>query len=79
MPGIVGLVTRLPREFAEAELLRMVAALRHESFYVAGTWMDERLGVYVGWVARLGSFAEGMPMHNESMERSFPSPELRGA
>jgi hypothetical protein len=33
MPGVVGLVTRMLRECAEGELLRMVAAIRHEPFY----------------------------------------------
>ena len=42
----------MPREQAERELRRMVEALRHESFYVTGTWVEESLGVYVGWVAR---------------------------
>jgi len=66
VPGIVGLVTKLPREWAEPQLARMVEALRHESFYVTGTWIDESLGVYVGWVARENSFAEEMPIRNES-------------
>ena len=65
MPGIVGLITNLPRRIAEPQLLRMVETLRHEAFYQAGTWMDEALGVYVGWVVRKGSFAEGMPLRNE--------------
>src|SRR5260370_15581075 len=65
MPGIVGLITDLPRERAERELLTMVETLRHEPFYVTGTWMDESLGVYVGWVARQGSFSDGMPLANE--------------
>src|SRR5579859_5185096 len=65
MPGIVGLISRMPRQSAEQELLQMVEALWHEDFYVAGTWIDESLGVYVGWVARRGSFAEGMPLRNE--------------
>lgn len=65
MPGIVGLVTRMPRQHAETQLLRMVETLRHESFYVTGIWIDERLGLYVGWVARKGSFADTMPLHNE--------------
>lgn len=65
MPGIVGLITNLPRAIAESRLLKMVESLCHESFYVSGTWMDESLGVYVGWVARQGSFADGMPLHNE--------------
>jgi asparagine synthase (glutamine-hydrolysing) len=55
----------MPRQWAEAQLLRMLETLRHESFYVSGTWMDESLGVYVGWVARQGSFAGCMPVHNE--------------
>ena len=65
MPGMVGLITRQPRDWAEPQLLRMVKALTHESFYVTGTWIDEILGVYVGWVARKGSFADGMPVRNE--------------
>jgi len=65
MPGIVGLFTRRPREEAESELLRMVSVLRHEDYYVAGTWSDESVGVYVGWVARKGSFCDGMPLRNE--------------
>jgi len=65
MPGLVGCITRLPRERAEAEVRRMVEALLHESFYVAGTWAEESLGVYVGWSARKGSFSEGAPLRNE--------------
>jgi asparagine synthase (glutamine-hydrolysing) len=65
MPGIVGLITKRPRDWAEPQLLHMVEALRHESFYVSGTWIDESLGVYVGWVARKDSFADGMPIRNE--------------
>ena len=40
----------------------MVKALRHESFYGAGTWKDESLGVYAGWTVISGSFADGMPL-----------------
>ncbi|MCU1304345.1 MAG: asparagine synthase [Candidatus Sulfotelmatobacter sp.] len=65
MPGIVGLITSKPRDLAERELNRMVEALRHESFYVSGTHTNADLGVYVGWVARRGSFADGMPLRNE--------------
>ena len=81
MPGIVGLISRMPREHAEQELLHMVEALRHEDFYVAGTWIDESLGVYVGWVARKGSFSDRMPLYNERRDISlvfsgeeFPEP-----
>src|SRR5277367_2349273 len=65
MPGIVGLITQLPRPEAEPILLRMVESMKHEAFYVTGTWIDEQAGVYVGWVARRGSFAAGMPLCNK--------------
>jgi asparagine synthase (glutamine-hydrolysing) len=65
MPGIVGCITRLPRERAERQLLQMVNALCHEPFYVRGTWTEESLGVYVGWVAHEGGFSSEMPLRNE--------------
>lgn len=65
MPGTVGLVTRMPRSWAEPQLLRMVEALRHDSAYVTGTWIDESLGVYVGWAVHKNGFADGMPLRNE--------------
>jgi len=56
----------------------MVASLRHESFYVEGTWFDESLGVYIGWVER---HAQPMPLHSDSDDKvlvfsgeEFPEP-----
>lgn len=43
----------------------MIESVHHEDFYVAGTWVDESLGVYVGWVERKGSFSEAMPICDE--------------
>src|SRR5260370_10823916 len=71
MPGIVGLITRLPSEIAERQLYLMVQALCHEPFYASGTWLDEEQGVYVGWVVRKGSFAEGMPLRNERGDKTL--------
>jgi asparagine synthase (glutamine-hydrolysing) len=81
MPGIVGLITRKPREWAEQQLAQMMKPLLHEPFYVKGTWSDEFLGVYVGWVARENSFADRMPISNERNDvvlvfsgEDFPEP-----
>jgi asparagine synthase (glutamine-hydrolysing) len=59
------LITKMPREWAEPVLQRMLGSIRHESFYTTGTWTDEALGVYVGWTALKDSFAETMPVRNE--------------
>jgi len=65
MPGIVGVVTKRPRVWAEEQLGRMVKSLLHEPFYTSGTWINESMGVYVGWVAREKSFSDAMPLRNE--------------
>ncbi|HWE84238.1 MAG TPA: asparagine synthase-related protein [Terracidiphilus sp.] len=52
MPGIAGIITKRPAARATEQLARMVARMRHESFYASGTWADEALGVYLGWVDR---------------------------
>ena len=72
----------MPRTLAEPQLQRMVDALRHESFYKTGTWINEALGVYVGWVAAENSFSDGMPLINEKGDlclvfsgEEFPDPE----
>lgn len=81
MPGIVGLITKLPRSQAEPQLLKMVASLQHESFYTTGTLVDERLGIYLGWAVRKNSFADEMPLVSEKGDVSlvfsgedFPAP-----
>jgi len=81
MPGIVGLITRMPRKQTEPVLLRMVEAISHEKFYASGVLVDEPLGIYVGWAERKGSFTDGMPFTNERGDVSlvfsgeeFPDP-----
>ncbi len=68
MPGIAGLITKRPRSWAEPQLLKMVEALRHESFYRVGTWIDESLGVYAGWTVIEDSFADGMPLRDQQRD-----------
>lgn len=81
MPGIVGLITKMPRDWAETQLLRMVKSICHESFYNTGTWIDESMGIYVGWAVRKNSFSDGMPLRNEQRDvtlifsgEEFPEP-----
>jgi asparagine synthase (glutamine-hydrolysing) len=83
MPGIVGLITKRPRSWAEPQLARMVKAIRHEAFYTSGTWIDEASGAYVGWTAHEDSFSDGMPVQNEREDKvlvfsgeEYPEPGL---
>lgn len=61
----------------------MLKSLCHESFYASGTWIDAANGIYVGWVARQGSFDDSMPLNNESGDvtlvfsgEEFPEPGI---
>lgn len=83
MPGIAGLITKMPRQQAEQQACAMLKTLVHEPFYVSGAWSDASLGVYAGWVARRGSFGESMPAHNERGDitlifagEEFPEPSM---
>ncbi len=62
MPGIIGLITKLPRALAEPQLLRMLRTIMHDQSYKTGTWANESLGIYIGWAAIEGSFDETMPL-----------------
>lgn len=86
MPGIFGLITNRPAPAARAEVETMRRVLLHEPFYRSGVWDDASQGVYAGWVAREGSFADGMPLRNETGDvtllvggEEYPEPGLRAA
>ena len=64
MPGLVGLITDMPRPRAEALVRRMLAAVHHEPFYESRIAIDERRGVYVGCCTREPSTAGPMPQRN---------------
>jgi asparagine synthase (glutamine-hydrolysing) len=65
LPGIAGIIGRGRPNLKRAELDRMVGCMMHEAFYNTGTYVDDRLGMWFGWVSHEGSFADGMPIWNE--------------
>ncbi|WP_109484789.1 asparagine synthase-related protein [Occallatibacter savannae] len=81
MPGLVGIITKRPKMWAEETVCNMMKTMLHEPFYTSGVWSDDSVGVYAAWVARRGSFAEEMPIRNESGDTTllfsgeeFPDP-----
>jgi asparagine synthase (glutamine-hydrolysing) len=86
MPGIVGLITKLPKAVAEIQLVQMTAALCHEASYSVSTWIDEEAGIYVGAVSRQSGSSAKMPLQNETGEvtlmfagEEYPEPGLSDA
>jgi asparagine synthase (glutamine-hydrolysing) len=57
MPGIVGIISEGAPVDCKQDLQRMIAAMRHDSSYVADFVAFSDAAVYAGWVAPSGSFA----------------------
>ena len=68
MPGIVALLTKMPRAWAEPQLHHMIETLRHDPSYETGTWIDETSGIYAGWAVPRNSFCDNMPLRNEGAD-----------
>jgi asparagine synthase (glutamine-hydrolysing) len=46
----------------------MAKCLMHESFYTEGIYVNEELGLWLGWVNHEGSFADCLPIWNEKKD-----------
>lgn len=71
MPGLVGLITKIPRQDAEEQLRRMVASLCYEPDRISRNWSDESLGVYAGLVERSRHEASCAPIQNDNRDRTL--------
>ena len=68
MPGIAGIIARVPRLAKQDTVSAMVNCMMHESFYRSGTYVDDSAGVAVGWTTHAGSFSDCMPVWNENRD-----------
>ena len=66
MPGIVGIIGNESLKSNTVVLDQMTQCMMHEAFYASGTYVNERLGLWIGWVAHQGSFSDCMPAWNET-------------
>src|SRR6266545_3287706 len=65
MPGIVGIISQRRSEQYSDLVKSMAKCLMHESFYTGGTYVNEELGLWLGWVNHEGSFSDCLPIWNE--------------
>lgn len=68
MPGIVGIIGTDSSEENRAALLQMITCMMHEPSYTSGTYANEQLGLWIGWVAHKDSFSDCMPVWNETRD-----------
>lgn len=65
MPGIAGIISKIDSENNHINIQTMISSMSHELFYNTGTWVNNNLGVYAGWVCHQESFSDCMPVWNE--------------
>lgn len=65
MPGIAGIISKTFKKSYEQDLNLMINCMLHEPFYTFGTYINDQLGFYIGWVCLKNSFADCMPVLNE--------------
>ena len=61
MPGITGIIRRERYHGIERDLRLMTEAMRHESFYAGGQYINRDVGLYIGWVAHPNTLGACMP------------------
>ena len=68
MPGIAGIISKTSQGKNEKDIGLMVECMMHESFYSSGEYINDKLGLYAGWVCQEGSFSDCMPVWNEKKD-----------
>jgi asparagine synthase (glutamine-hydrolysing) len=68
MPGISGIIEKRHREENAHELRTMVKCMMHEKFYTSGTYVNDGMGLHLGWVCMKDSFSDCLPIWNETKD-----------
>ncbi len=68
MAGIGGFITKHKMKDGNEILDLMLQSMMHETFYTKSEFIDEEKGWYLGGIAIKGSFADCMPIYNETHE-----------
>ena len=68
MPGIVGIIGTGALEKKAESLRQMVECMMHEPSYTSGTYINESLGAWIGWISHGESFSDCMPVWNETKD-----------
>src|SRR5262249_1619686 len=68
MPGIVAIIANGSSAKHRGDLKLMIDSMMHEPFYRNGSYVNDALGVYAGWMCHPDSYADCMPMMNEKKD-----------
>ena len=68
MPGIAGIISKKPIQIIEPIIESMIGTMLYEDFYASGKYLNEQMGVCIGWAVHKDSFADCQPIYNEKKD-----------
>jgi asparagine synthase (glutamine-hydrolysing) len=68
MPGIAGFISKDAHAVSRPVVNDMIGTMVHERFYTSGAVSFPTLGLEIGWTVITGSFADCMPVWNETRD-----------
>ncbi len=68
MPGITGIIAHSRAIENTSAIRSMVDCMVHEPFHMSGTYVNDRIGLWAGWVCHQGSFSDCLPVWNEKKD-----------
>lgn len=68
MPGITGIIRKRATGNEKEKLRIMVDFMLHEPYYNAGTYINDELGYFIGYVSIENSYSDCMPIYNEKKD-----------
>lgn len=68
MPGIAGIICKKNSGDKKKKLDIMLTSMLHEKFYSYGTYINRKLGFFIGYVSLEDSFSDCMPIFNEKKD-----------
>jgi len=66
MPGITGIIGVAGDTGNRQRVESMVSAMLYEGSYSSGVYVNDPIGLWVGWTSHQDSFSDGMPVWNET-------------
>lgn len=68
MPGLIGIIRHTQKDENRNAIKTMLKCLMHEKFYTSGSYIEENIGIYIGWACHEGSFCDCLPIWNEKKD-----------
>ena len=69
MAGIVGIISKHSKEANINNIDKMIKTINYDNYFNSGKYINDKVGIYLGWVVHKNSFVDCMPVWNEKKDK----------